>query len=155
MPPTPYADTNEQMPAVRVTAARIDPVAHCMASAQSGVGPSQEPPGAAVLTDSLFITWRPYVPGTLAVLRTMRPLQSWRVPGRAARLVLLAVLHGEVRMNRPTTETVIEAIVECIEPKHQDDMRARLQALCEVACEEQRREFRRTASRLPAHGVLQ
>jgi len=55
----------------------------------------------------------------------------------------------------PTTDMVIEAIVECIEPKHQNDLRARLQALCELARDEQRREFRRIASRLPAHGVLQ
>lgn len=48
-----------------------------------------------------------------------------------------------------STDAVIEAIVECIDPKYQDDMRARLQALCEVAKEEQRIEFRRIASMPP------
>jgi hypothetical protein len=57
--------------------------------------------------------------------------------------------------DRTATDKAIEAIVECMESEYQDDMRARLQALCEVAREEQRREFRRFASNLPSPGVLQ
>jgi hypothetical protein len=45
---------------------------------------------------------------------------------------------------------VIESIVERMDPKYQDEMRASLQELCEVAWEEQRQEFQRIASTFSA-----
>jgi hypothetical protein len=56
-----------------------------------------------------------------------------------------------------TTQDVIEDILAAsrISAKEKPQMESRLVLLCKLAREEQSREFRRVASRLPEHGVLQ